>query len=258
MKNINNIGYRLIKTFLSRTLAALNPWIKAQHTATNSGRVNATDYYTDIQAVEIGNQVLVGVVADIPTFPSEEYNTEEVNRVIVGYIPEISNDNKQAVFQALHELGRKERKHPHNIVNKTTVVILADHRKGFVRANPRIGHYIYVRASKTGTRDWKTIIGQVFHMIAKWLKLRAEKIREAVAKRGIVIYGVLRDMVEWVEEFAQNLLATEETEAYQCETKAKEWQRRVHGRERYKSMRRIEKEAIGVIKALSKAKIIKS
>jgi len=255
MKNIDNIGYRIIKTFLSRALAALNPWIKAQHT--NSVRVSATDYYTDIQAVEIGDQTMVGVVMDIPTFPSEEHNCEEVNRVIVGYIPEISNDNKQAVFQALHELGRKEGKHPHNIVNRTTVVVLADHRKGFVRANPRIGHYIYVRASKKGIRDWKTIIGQVFSMIAKWLKLRAEKIREAVAKRGIVIYGVLRDMVEWVEEFVQNLLATDEAEAYQREVRAREW-RRARGRERYKSMRRIEKEAIGVIEALSKAKIIKS
>ena len=254
MKRID-IGYRIIKTFLSRALAALNPWIKAQHT--NSVRVSAMDYYTDIQEVEIDGQVLTGVVVDIPTFPSEEHNCEEVNRVIVGYIPEISNDNKQAVFQALHELGRKEGKHPHNIVNRTTVVVLADHRKGFVRANPRIGHYIYVRASKKGIRDWKTIIGQVFTMIAKWLKLRAEKIREAVAKRGIVIYGVLRDMVEWVEEFVQNLLATEETEAYQHELRAREW-RRARGRERYKSMRRIEKEAMGVIEALSKAKIIRS
>jgi len=257
MKNIDNIGYRIIKTFLGRTLAALNPWIKAQHTATNSGRVNATDYYTDIQAVEIDNQVLVGAVVDIPTFPSEEHNTEEVNRVIVGYIPEISNDNKQVVFQALHELGRKKGKHPHNIVNKTTVVVLADHRKGFVRANPRIGHYIYVRTSKRGIRDWKTIIGQVFHMIAKWLKLRAGKIREAVAKKGIVIYGILRDMVEWVEEFVQNLLAIEETEAYRREVRAKEWQRKTLGRERYKSMRRIEKEAEGVIEVLSRAKIIR-
>jgi len=257
MKRID-IGYRILKTFLGRALAALNPWIKAQHTATNSSRVNAMDYYTDIQTVEIDGQVLTGVVVDVPTFPSEEHNCEEVNRVIVGYIPEISNDNKQAVFQALHELGRKEGKHPHNIVNRTTVVVLADHRKGFVRANPRIGHYIYVRVSKKGTRDWKTIIGQVFSMVAKWLKLRAEKIREAVAKRGIVIYGVLRDMVEWVEEFVQNLLATEETEAYQREVRAREWRRIARGRERYKSMRRIEKEAIGVIEALSKAKIIKS
>jgi len=91
------------------------------------------------------------------------------------------------------------------------------------------------------------VIGQALTTVARWLKQRAEKLREAVERKGYELFGALRLAVEWVEAFARNMLAFEESAAYAIEYERRERRkaliRMTSSDERYASFERMKREA---------------
>ena len=253
---MKDLGTRIIYTLQSRTFSALRGW-GAACVDIYGVRADFRRFYSGAKRFEMDGYDMWVAVMEIPVFPSRDYNSEQVNRVIYGYVEEISGEKKVEIFKKLHEIGRKYGHYPHYLVNRETVILIARRRSGFVRANARRGHFIFVKEGKRGEREWKAVIGQALTTVARWLKQRAEKLREAVERKGYELFGALRLAVEWVEAFARNMLAFEESMAHAVEYERRERRRALirmtSSDERYASLERMKREAMRRMIEMEKA-----